>query len=144
MGSPLSAVRMGRARGNSRDLKMVKTMDRKEVIKRLKRIAEHAIYTVEEPPFVMSLDDGIAVNTAIDELEGIELMKEKVVGSVVQFTEGHKWYGCLGIIVEDKGYHHPRRYMIEVPVPQQGSAYIFDDGNGIEWVGFTWEDEGEA
>ncbi len=57
------------------------------------------------------------------------------VNDVVQFTENHKWCGCLGIITEDKGEGHPRRYMIGVPVPMQGTAYIFDDGNGIERIG---------
>lgn len=54
---------------------------------------------------------------------------------VVQFTENHKWCGCFGCVEEDKGYEHPRRYMICVPIPQQGAAYIFDDGSGIEKVG---------
>jgi len=27
------------------------------------------------------------------------------------------------------------RYMIGVPLPMQGTAYIFDDGSGIEKVG---------
>ena len=58
-----------------------------------------------------------------------------VIGDVVQFTENHKWCGCLGIITEDKGKPHPRRYLIGVPVPQQGTAYIFDDGSNIERIG---------
>lgn len=57
------------------------------------------------------------------------------VNDVVQFTENHKWCGCLGIIEEDKGEGHPRRYLIGVPIPMQGTAYIFDDGNGIERIG---------
>jgi hypothetical protein len=57
------------------------------------------------------------------------------VNDVVQFTESHKWCGCLGIITEDKGKDHPRRYMIGVPIPQRGTAYIFDDGSGIEYIG---------
>lgn len=57
------------------------------------------------------------------------------VNDVVQFTENHKWCGCLGIITEDEGEGHPRRYMIGVPVPQTGTTYIFDDGSGIEYVG---------
>ena len=57
------------------------------------------------------------------------------VNDVIQFIEKHKWRGCLGIIEEDKGEGHPRRFMIGVPVPQQGTAYIFDDGSGIERVG---------
>ena len=57
------------------------------------------------------------------------------VNDVVQFTENHQWVGCLGIIEEDKGEGHPRRYMIGVPVPMHGIAYIFDDGSNIERVG---------
>lgn len=58
-------------------------------------------------------------------------MKNKVV----QFTENHKWCGCLGIVTEDKGTDHPRRYMIGVPIPDSGIAYIFDDGSSIEVIG---------
>ena len=50
---------------------------------------------------------------------------------VVQFTENHQWVGCLGIVEEVK----PGRYMIGVQIPQQGTAYIFDDGTNIERVG---------
>lgn len=57
------------------------------------------------------------------------------VNDVIQFTENHKWCGCLGIIIEDKGEVRPRRYMIGVPVPYCGTAYIFDDGTGIEYIG---------
>lgn len=57
------------------------------------------------------------------------------IHDVVQFTEKHKWSGCLGIITEDRGEGHPRRYLIGVPVPMQGTAYIFDDGSGIERIG---------
>lgn len=54
---------------------------------------------------------------------------------VVQFNEKHKWVGCLGIVVEVKSEGHPRRYMIGVPVPMRGTAYVFDDGSGIERIG---------
>lgn len=57
------------------------------------------------------------------------------INDVVQFTEEHKWVGCFGFISEDKGYEHPRRYMIGVPVPEKGVAYIFDDGTHIEKIG---------
>ena len=55
-------------------------------------------------------------------------------GDVVQFNENHKWCGCLGIITEIKEIHNPDltsddvndiRYMVGVPIPQQGIAYIF-------------------
>ena len=54
---------------------------------------------------------------------------------VVQFTEKHKWCGCLGIVTEDKGFDHPRRYLISVPIPERGVACIFDDGSNIEQIG---------
>lgn len=65
---------------------------------------------------------------------------------VVQFTENHKWCGCLGIVTEDRGVPHPRRYMIGVQIPEQGVAYIFDDGSGIEPIGkaVLVEAEGEG
>lgn len=55
---------------------------------------------------------------------------------VVQFTESHKWVGCFGCVTEvrDLGYGK-MRYMVGVPVPMQGTAYIFDNGSGIEKVG---------
>ena len=64
---------------------------------------------------------------------------------VVQFNENHKWRGCFGIVSEDKGYDHPRRYLIGVPVPENGIAYIVDDGSNIERVGeaVMVEQEGE-
>ena len=58
-----------------------------------------------------------------------------MINKVVQFTEKHKWCGCLGIIEEDHGEGHQRRFMIGIPIPQQGTAYIFDDGTGFEVIG---------
>ena len=46
-------------------------------------------------------------------------------GMVVQFIEKHKWAGCLGIITEVKESGADVRYMIAVPIPQQGTDYIF-------------------
>lgn len=57
------------------------------------------------------------------------------INRVVQFTENHKWCGCLGIIEEDKGEGHPRRYLIGVPIPDTGTAFIYDDGSSIERIG---------
>lgn len=44
-------------------------------------------------------------------------------GMVVQFIEKHKWAGCLGIITEVKESYNGAdvRYMIAVPIPQQGT-----------------------
>lgn len=60
------------------------------------------------------------------------------LGDVVQFNEKHKWCGALGIITEIKDCkQNGIRYMIGVPVPQQGTAYIFsmDNEQEIEYVG---------
>ena len=46
-------------------------MDKDEIIERLKNIADHAVHTVGEAPFVMSLDDGIAVHEAIELLTNL-------------------------------------------------------------------------
>lgn len=47
------------------------------------------------------------------------------VGDVIQFNENHKWCGCLGIITEIKRYEREIRFMIGIPIPGQGTAYIF-------------------
>lgn len=63
------------------------------------------------------------------------MAKTIIKGDVVQFIEGHKWIGCLGIVSEIKDLGNRKRYMIGVPAPMQGTAYIFDDGSGIERIG---------
>lgn len=57
--------------------------------------------------------------------------------TVVQFNENHKWIGCLGIVEEIKDHGEDVRYMVGVPIPEQGTAYIFvmDNDNAIESVG---------
>lgn len=59
------------------------------------------------------------------------------INDVVQFTENHKWCGCFGYISEIKHYEDDTRYMIGVPVPQGGTAYIFSMGseNDFEYIG---------
>ena len=44
-------------------------MDKEEIIRRLKKISEHAVHVTGEPPFIMGLDDGIALNEAVTLLE---------------------------------------------------------------------------
>ena len=58
-------------------------------------------------------------------------------GDVVQFNENHKWIGSLGIITEVKDCGEDIRYMVGVPAPMQGTAYIFVMGseNAIEYIG---------
>lgn len=59
-------------------------------------------------------------------------------GDIVQFNENHKWCGCLGFVDEVKVCgENGIRYMVGIPVPQQGTAYIFvmDKENAIEKIG---------
>lgn len=60
------------------------------------------------------------------------------VGTVVQFNENHRWCGCLGTVTEVKSYPSGEtRYMIGIPIPEQGTAYIFvmDRDCSIEIIG---------
>lgn len=65
---------------------------------------------------------------------------------VVQFNENHKWCGSLGIIREVKQCGNDIRYMVGVPSPMQGTAFIFvmESENAIEYIGkaiLTLKDE---
>lgn len=62
-------------------------MDRTEIIERLKNIAEHAVHTVGERPFVMSLDDGIAVHEAIELLKKAETNCPEIPDSWIPVSE---------------------------------------------------------
>lgn len=69
-------------------------------------------------------------------------------GDVVQFNENHKWIGSLGIITEVKKCGDDTRYMVGVPAPMQGTAFIFvmESENAIEYIGeavLTLKDEEE-
>lgn len=67
--------------------------------------------------------------------------REKAIiqkNDVVQFTENHKWCGCLGIVEEIKQCGDDIRYMIGVPMPPpNGIAYIFSmkSENAFEYIG---------
>lgn len=68
------------------------------------------------------------------------------IGSVVQFNENHKWIGSLGIITEVKDCGNDIRYMVGVPAPMQGTAFIYvmESENAIEYIGeaiLTLKDE---
>lgn len=56
---------------------------------------------------------------------------------VIQFNENHKWRGCLGIIREVKNCGEDIKYMVGVPMPQQGTAFIYvmQSENAIEYIG---------
>ena len=52
-------------------------------------------------------------------------------GDVVQFNEKHKWCGCIGIITEVK----QSRIMVGVPVPEQGTAWVFCKPEEVKYIG---------
>ncbi len=64
-------------------------------------------------------------------------MRNFKLDDVVQFTENHKWCGCFGYINEIKKYDNDVRYLIGVPVPESGTAFIFsmESKNEFEYVG---------
>lgn len=53
--------------------------------------------------------------------------------TVIQFNENHKWCGCFGFIKEIK----EERVMVGVPVPQQGTAYIYCTKEDYDVIGQT-------
>ena len=52
---------------------------------------------------------------------------------VVQVDEGHKWAGCLGIVKEVKSWG----YLVGVPIPEQGIAYIRVEPEDVIPVGMA-------
>lgn len=52
-------------------------MNIEEIIRRLEKIAEHAVHTPGEKPFGLSLDDGIALHEAVDLLR-IRIEQDKI------------------------------------------------------------------
>lgn len=64
-------------------------------------------------------------------------MAELRKNDVVQFNEKHKWCGSFGIITKVKEVNDGTLYMIGVPIPQQGIAYIrvLDSENAVEYIG---------
>jgi len=81
-------------------------MDKGEIIERLKIIAEHAVHTVGERPFVMSLDDGIAVHEAIELLTNCPEIPDSWIPCSKKMPEEHEWIGTkkFGTTISDEVY----------------------------------------
>lgn len=62
-------------------------MNKSEIIKRLEKIAKHAVHTVGEEPLIMSLDDGIALHEAIELLEQVETNCLEIPDSWIPVSE---------------------------------------------------------
>jgi len=75
-------------------------MDKEEIIRRLKNISGHAVHVVGEPPFIMSLDDGIALEEAARLLKEQEAVEPKVscteqrCGNCNKVIEMDGWKAC--------------------------------------------------
>lgn len=59
------------------------------------------------------------------------------LNDIVCFRENHKWVGCIGFVneikkIKDKNGKDTLRLMIGVPVPMQGTAYIFATRDEVE------------
>jgi hypothetical protein len=52
---------------------------------------------------------------------------------VVVFNENHKWCGCLGYV--DSYKENVDIYVIGVPIPERGVAYIRCNSKDIEYIG---------
>ena len=59
------------------------------------------------------------------------------INDVVQFNENHRWCPALGIVDEVKKIKDDTRYMVAVPIPDKGTAYIYvlESDNSIEKIG---------
>ena len=75
----------------------------------------------------------LLTTTIVAEQKGEKMVK----GDVVQFTEKHKWCGGFGTIYEVKRTKDDVIYMIGVPIPMQGMAYIrsLESKHEFEYIG---------
>ena len=58
---------------------------------------------------------------------------------VIQFNENHKWCGSFGYIAGEKQCADGIRYQVAVPVPLEGTAFIYvmDNEKALDWIGYT-------
>lgn len=59
------------------------------------------------------------------------------LNDIVVFRENHKWIGCIGFVneikrIKDEKGKDTLRLMIGVPIPMQGTAYIFALADEVE------------
>jgi predicted RNA-binding Zn-ribbon protein involved in translation (DUF1610 family) len=95
-------------------------MDKKEIIRRLKRMSERAVYIPGKPPFIMSLDDGVAADEAAVLLEEQET---EDTGKCRVFQCKKCGFGIDDIFVNDE-----EKYQI---VPR----YCPNCGRSVKWDG---------
>lgn len=69
-------------------------MDKEEIIRRLKRLSKHAVHVVGELPYIMSLDDGIALDEAVRLLEEQESEAKWIYGEDKTGVDGWHCSEC--------------------------------------------------
>lgn len=62
-------------------------MNRQEIIHRLENLKDHAVHTPGEAPFIISLDDGIAICEAIDLLN----RQKEVIDALLKLGYPHNF-----------------------------------------------------
>ena len=110
-------------------------MDKCEIIERLKNIAEHAVHTVGEEPFVMSLDDGIAVREAIELLEKPETNCSEIPNSsdtisrqqaIDEIHEDADWLASQGSDWQAERMERDKSILKSLPSTQSEIIYCKD------------------
>ncbi len=81
-------------------------MDKEEIIRRLKKISEHAVHVTGEQPFIISLDDGIALNEAVSLLKEQEAVKPISAFKRVNGTMAYSCPRCAALIIDGNYCKH--------------------------------------
>lgn len=94
-------------------------MDKSEILERLKNIAKHAVHTAGEEPFIMSLDDGIALK------EAIELLKkpETNCSEIPNESDTISLRAAIALVLE-----YDRRLCEHIGTPENNERYAFGRG----------------
>lgn len=91
-------------------------MDKNEIIERLGEIAKHAVHTIGEEPFIMSLDDGIAVHEAIEIIQQSQPEREKGKWNFI----GDNMFECTycGVVYTTQQLNGLRNYNVDPYTPK--------------------------
>lgn len=98
-------------------------MTREEIINRLETISKHAIHTVGEEAYVMSLDDGIALRKAIKALKAqrwipVSEDKPEPFQEVLVTLHENGWNGETYDTVKSQAYDGDYKITAWMPLPQ--------------------------
>lgn len=100
-------------------------MTSEKIIERLKKITERAMHLVGETPFVMSLDDGVAIHEAIEALKQPE--QRWIPLTMREMTEEEKQYyidiGCSEKAEDGNTF--------DCPLPDDGQEVLISIGGYV-------------